>query len=106
MTKYKTNTIVTRDFSALTGPTGNIYEAVAIISKRARQVALRMKDDLDTKLADFVTQDTEEINEEEAAKEEQAEISRLYEKLPKPTTVATEEFLAGSLMYRYNEPEA
>lgn len=107
MTKYKTNTLVTRDFSALAGPTGNIYEAVAIISKRARQVALHMKDDLDKKLADFTTEDTEEIHDEEkAAKEEQAEITRLYEKIPKATTLATEEFLAGELMYRYTDPEA
>ena len=107
MTKYKTSALVTRDFSALTTPTGNIYEAVAIISKRARQVALHMKEDLDTKLADFVTEDTEEIHDEEkAAKQEQAEITRLYEKLPKPTTIATEEFLEGGLMYRYTEPEA
>lgn len=107
MTKYKTNTLVTRDFSALTAPTGNIYEAVAIISKRARQVALHMKEDLDKKLADFIIEDTEEIHDEEkAAKQEQAEITRLYEKLPKPTTTATDEFLEGKLMYRYNEPEA
>jgi DNA-directed RNA polymerase subunit K/omega len=81
MTKNKTSTLVTRDFSALNEPTSNIYEAVAIISKRARQVALHMKEDLDKKLADFVTDDIEEIHDEEkAAKQEQAEITRLYEK--------------------------
>jgi len=100
--KYKINTLITRDFSALTAPTGNLYEAVAIISKRARQVALHMKEDLDSKLADFISDDTEELQDEEkAAKQEQAEITRLYEKLPKPTTIATEEFLEGKLMYRH-----
>jgi DNA-directed RNA polymerase subunit K/omega len=100
--KYKINTLITRDFSALTAPTGNLYEAVAIISKRARQVALHMKEDLDSKLEDFISDDTEELQDEEkAAKQEQAEITRLYEKLPKPTTIATEEFLEGKLMYRY-----
>ncbi|MHB9148150.1 MAG: DNA-directed RNA polymerase subunit omega [Candidatus Amoebophilus sp.] len=104
--KYKINTLVTRDFSALTAPTSNVYEAVAIISKRARQVALHMKEDLDSKLVDFVSDDTEELQDEEkAAKQEQAEITRLYEKLPKPTTIATEEFLEGKLMYRHTEEE-
>ena len=99
--KYKINTLVTRDFSALTGPTGNIYEAVAIISKRARQAALHMKEDLDRKLEDFISEDMEEQDEEKASKQEQAEITRLYEKLPKPTTVATEEFFDDKIMYRY-----
>lgn len=104
--KYKVNTLITRDFSALTAPTGNLYEAVAIISKRARQVALHMKEDLDNKLADFITEDTDDVQDEEkAAKQEQAEITRLYEKLPKPTTIATEEFLDGKLMYRYADLE-
>jgi DNA-directed RNA polymerase subunit K/omega len=104
--KYKINTLVTRDFSALAAPTGNVYEAVAIISKRARQVAIHMKEDLDSKLSDFISDDTEELQDEEkAAKQEQAEITRLYEKLPKPTTIATEEFLEDRLMYRYPEEE-
>jgi len=104
--KYKINTLITRDFSKLTAPTGNIYEAVAIMSKRARQVALHMKEDLDTKLADFISDDTDDVQDEEkAAKQEQAEITRLYERLPKPTTIATEEFLDGKLMYRYADSE-
>ncbi|OJW68883.1 MAG: RNA polymerase Rpb6 [Candidatus Amoebophilus sp. 36-38] len=104
--KYKINTLITRDFSGLTAATGNLYEAVAIISKRARQVALHMKEDLDNKLADFISDDIEDLQDEEkAAKQEQAEITRLYEKLPKPTTIATEEFLEGKLMYRYADSE-
>eukprot|EP01132_Coremiostelium_polycephalum_P000148 gene148-200_t len=95
---------ITRDFSALTTPTGNVYEAVAIISKRARQVAIHMKEDLESKLADFAVDDMDDVQtEERATNQEQEEITRLYEKLPKPTTIATEEFLEDKLMYRYNE---
>ena len=107
--RYKTN-LTTRDFSALSGPTGNIYEAVAITAKRARQVAVRTKEELDNKLADLVSDDIDDQQiddqqlEEEKA-EEQAKISRLYEGMPKPTLIATEEFLRGKLMYRYPEPE-
>jgi DNA-directed RNA polymerase subunit K/omega len=100
--KNTTNTLVARDFLSLTAPTHNIYETVAIISKRARQLAMYMKEDLDRKLADFITEDIEEIQDEEkAGQEEQAAITRLYERLPKPIIVATEEFLAKELMYRY-----
>src|SRR3546814_18931279 len=67
--KYKINTLVTRDFSALTAPTGNLYEAVAVISKRARQVALHMKEDLDTKLEDFISDDTDELQDEKRSEE-------------------------------------
>jgi DNA-directed RNA polymerase subunit K/omega len=99
--RYKTSTLITRDFSALTEKTHNIYESVAIISKRARQVAVHMKEELDRKLADFITDDVEEIeNEAKAGEQEQAAITRLYEQFPKPTTVATEEFLDNKLMYR------
>lgn len=103
--KYKTN-LMTQDFAALIKPTGNIYEGIAIIAKRARQVATKSKEELDNKLVDFMVDDSDELQEEElAAKQEQAEITRLYEKMPKPTTVATQEFLDAKLMYRYPELE-
>jgi DNA-directed RNA polymerase subunit K/omega len=103
--KHKTN-LTTQDFSALSQPTGSVYEAVAIIAKRARQVAARSKEELDTKLVEFMADEHEELLEEEvAAKQEQAEITRLYERVPKPTTIATEEFLNGKLMYRYPDEE-
>lgn len=104
--KYKTN-LTTRDFSALSGATGNIYEAVAIIAKRAKQIAVRTKEELDNKLADFVSDDIDDqqLGKEKAEEQEQVEISRLYESMPKPTIIAPEEFLEGKLMYRYPEPE-
>jgi DNA-directed RNA polymerase subunit K/omega len=104
--KYKVNSLVTRDFSDLTAATDNIYESVAIISKRARQVALYLKEDLDRKLADFINDDLEELDEEEKLEEqEQAAITKLYEQLPKPVTMAIEEFLENKLMYRYPDEE-
>jgi DNA-directed RNA polymerase subunit K/omega len=103
--KHKPN-LTTQDFSALNKPTGNVYEAVTIIAKRARQIAARSKEELDNKLVDFMTDETDELQEEEVAgKQEQAEITRLYERMAKPTTVATDEFLADKLMYRYPEGE-
>jgi DNA-directed RNA polymerase subunit K/omega len=101
MKKIKINTIITRDFLALVEPTGNIYKSVAIISKRARQIALQTKEELHTKLVDFVSEEKDELEDEEkASKQEQAEITKLYERLPKPTTLATEEFLEDRLTYR------
>ena len=104
--RYKAN-LTTRDFSALSGPAGNVYEAVAIIAKRARQIAVRTKEELDNKLADLVSDDIDgqQLEEGKAEEQEQVEISRLYESMPKPTIIAAEEFLRGKLMYRYSEPE-
>lgn len=101
--KYKT-TLIARDLLALTEPTGNIYEAIAIIAKRARQIALRAKEELDSKLAVLGPADgvDQEINEDDLKK--RAAINSFYESVPKPTTTATEEFLAGELMHRYPEP--
>ena len=78
--------------------TGNIYETVTIISKRANQIAAEMKADLEKKLQEFATlnDNLEEISENR----EQIEISRYYEKLPKPTLIATEEYEEGKLAYR------
>ncbi|MCS6822046.1 MAG: DNA-directed RNA polymerase subunit omega [Microscillaceae bacterium] len=105
VSKYRNynSSLVTRDLEKLTEPTGNLYESVAIISRRARQIATKLKEELTTKLADFATAiDTlEEVHENK----EQIEISRSYEKLPKPTTIATEEFLEGKLIVKKVEPE-
>lgn len=101
--QYKTN-LITRDLSELSSPTGSIYEAVALITKRARQVAVITKEELDNKLADFVSDDTV-YDQEKAECQERVQISKLYESMPKPTTIATEEFLRGKLMYRYPDPE-
>ncbi|MBQ4279274.1 MAG: DNA-directed RNA polymerase subunit omega [Rikenellaceae bacterium] len=92
-----TNT-VTRKLTDLDTPTGNIYESVVIIAKRANQIASEVKQELTRKLADFSS--TSDSLEETFENREQIEISRYYERLPKPTLVATEEFLEGQVYFR------
>ena len=87
---------VTRDMMALSAQTGNVYETVCIIGKRANQIAVEMKKDLEKKLQEFASTDTlEEVSENR----EQIEISRFYEKLPKPTLIATQEYLEHKLYF-------
>ncbi len=88
--KAPSNT-VTRDVQELWKGTGNIYESVAIISKRANQISVEIKQDLSKKLAEFASYN--DSLEEVFENREQIEISRYYEKLPKPTLLATQEFL-------------
>lgn len=89
---------VTRDINQLTEPVGNVYETVAIIAKRANQISAGLKKELDTKLQDFsIPQDT---LDETFENKEQIEISRQYERLPKATLMATQEFIDGDLVYR------
>lgn len=95
------SSIVTRDLDQLAKPTGNIYESVVIISKRAKQIAVNIKEELNSKLAEFAT--TVDNLEEVFENREQIEISRFYERMPKPTSIATEEFLEGKLNYRLRE---
>ena len=78
--------------------TGNIYESVAIIGKRANQIAVEIKQDLSKKLAEFASYN--DSLEEVFENLEQREISRYYEKLPKPTMLATQEFIEGNIYYR------
>ena len=96
-----TNT-VTRTLSDLDAQTGNIYESVIIMAKRANQVAAEIKQELSRKLTEFsnVSDNLEETFENR----EQIEISRYYERLPKPVLVATEEFLADELSFA--EPDS
>jgi DNA-directed RNA polymerase subunit K/omega len=96
--------IITRDIDKIYTPTGNLYESVVIISKRARQIAVNLKEELNGKLADFAT--TVDNLEEVFENREQIEISKFYERMPKPTTTATEEFLEGKLTYRMREQGA
>lgn len=96
-TKAPKNT-VTRDINKLIEPVGNVYETVAILSKRANQISSSLKKELDAKLQDFsVPQDA---LDETFENKEQIEISRTYERLPKPTLIATKEFEDGELVYR------
>lgn len=92
------SSLITRDLDKIAGQTGNVYESVVIISKRARQIAVNIKEELNNKLAEFAT--TVDNLEEVFENREQIEISKFYERLPKPTTTATEEFLEEKLNYR------
>ncbi|MFZ1715942.1 MAG: DNA-directed RNA polymerase subunit omega, partial [Saprospiraceae bacterium] len=88
-----------RDIKAMAEKTGNLYETISIISKRANQLNMEIKKELHFKLEEFaVSSDTiEEVHENK----EQIEISKFYEKLPNSAILATEEFLEGALNYRY-----
>ncbi len=89
---------VTRDMIELSKDTGNVYETVCIIAKRSNQVAEQMKKDLEKKLKDFasLTDNLEEVLENR----EQIEISRYYEKLPKPTLIATQEYIEDRIHHK------
>ena len=78
--------------------TGNIYESVAIIAKRANQISLEIKQDLSKKLQEFASYN--DSLEEVFENREQIEISRYYEKLPKPSLLATEEFVEHNIYWR------
>ncbi len=95
--------IITRDLNILAKETENIYESVSVISKRARQISAKVKEELSSKLAEFAT--TVDNLEEIFENREQIEISRFYERMPKSTIVATEEYLDGELTFRYPEVE-
>lgn len=93
------SSIVTRDIERIAGPTGNVYESVVVISRRAKQIAVNLKEELNNKLAEFAT--TVDNLEEVFENREQIEISKFYERMPKPTSTATEEFLEGKLGHRF-----
>ena len=96
--------IVTRNMSEFANDTGNVYESIAIISKRANQISVKLKEELNGKLAEFAT--TVDNLEEVFENREQIEISKHYERLPKPTNLAIEEFLEGKITFRTLEEEA
>lgn len=89
---------ITRDIVDIDSKTGNIYEAIAIISKRSNQIALNMKEELNGKLAEFAT--TTDNLDEVFENREQIEISKFYESLPKPNALAMSEFLSDGTYYR------
>ncbi|HIR63190.1 MAG TPA: DNA-directed RNA polymerase subunit omega [Candidatus Coprenecus avistercoris] len=95
-----TNTI-TRNLSELAKPTGNIYETVMIIAKRANQISANVKQELSQKLEEF--SNYADTLEETFENREQIEISKHYERLPKPTLVAIEEFRNNEIYYRKAE---
>ncbi len=90
-------TTPTRDMNQMTEKVGNVYETVAIIGKRSNQIAASLKRELDSKLQDFST--PQEALEDNFENREQIEISRQYEVIPKPTLIATQEFIDDQLIY-------
>jgi DNA-directed RNA polymerase subunit K/omega len=95
--KAPSNTI-TRDLNSLAERTGNIYETIAIISKRSNQIQKEMKEELDKKLDEFAyyADNYEEVFENR----EQIEISKFYERLPKPVNIAMQEYLNEEIYFR------
>lgn len=95
--------ISARDIQSLAATTGNIYAALNVISSRARQLSVDIKNELHNKLEDFavVTETIEEIHENK----EQIEISKFYERLPNPTVIATMEYINGELDYRFKRED-
>lgn len=89
---------VTRNLNDLSQETGNIYESVVIIGKRANQIAAAMKDEISKKLQEFST--SNDNLEEVFENDEQIQISRYYERLPKPSLIATQEFVEGKVYFR------
>lgn len=89
---------VTRDLRELDEQTGNIYESLVIMGKRANQISNNIKEELHQKLSEFAS--SNDNLEEVFENREQIEISKHYEKLPKPSLVAIQEFLDGKVYYR------
>lgn len=92
------NSTVTRDLRDFDKQTDNIYESIVIISKRANQISVDVKEELNSKLAEFAS--TSDNLEEVFENREQIEISKYYERLPKPSLVAIDEFLNDRIYYR------
>ena len=92
------NSTVTRDVRELDKTTDNIYESIVIISKRANQIANNLKEELHGKLAEFAS--SNENLEEVFENREQIEISKHYERMPKPSLIAVDEFLHNKVYYR------
>ena len=101
---YNTNNSVeTRSLLDIKEKTGNLYESIAIISKRAAQINISLKEELHNKLEEFAshTDSLEEVHENK----EQIEISRAYERMPNPALLATQEFFEGKIYYRVSDQD-
>ena len=91
-------TTVTQNLMDFAEPTGNIYESVAIMGRRANQITADIKQDVGQKLKEFGSKN--DVLDEEFENREQIEISRFYERMAKPTLIAEQEFLDGKIYYR------
>lgn len=90
--------VETKSLNSIEGKTGNIYESIVVVSKRASQIAVKTKEELHSKLSDFAS--TSDNLEEVHENREQIEISKHYEKMPNPTLQATQEFLEDKVYFR------
>ena len=97
------NNVETKSLDEIKSKTGNIYESIAIMSKRANQINISLKEELHNKLDEFAshTDSLEEIHENK----EQIEISRAYERMPNPALLATQEFLDDKVYFRKGEDQ-
>ena len=95
------NMAETKNLTDIKNKTGNLYESIAIIAKRANQINITLKEELHNKLEEFAshTDSLEEIHENK----EQIEISRAYERMPNPALLATQEFMEDKVYHRRNE---
>lgn len=91
-------TTITRDVNLLDKETGNVYESVHILGKRANQIAVEVKEELSAKLEEFTIsgENLEEVYENR----EQIEVSKFYERMPKPSAIAIEEMMEGRIVFR------
>jgi DNA-directed RNA polymerase subunit K/omega len=98
-----TNNVETKSLDDIKKKTGNIYESIAIIGKRANQINISLKEELHNKLEEFAshTDSLEEIHENK----EQIEISKAYERMPNPALLATQEFMEDKIYYRKNDDD-
>lgn len=94
------NSTVTRDVNSMSGET-NVYELINILSKRADQIGVELKEELNAKLEEFAS--TSDNLEEIFENREQIEISKFYEKLPKPALIAAQEWEDKQIYYRRPE---
>ena len=92
------NSTVTRDVRSLDVTPENVYESIVVISKRANQIASTIKEELNNKLQEFAS--SNDNLEEVFENREQIEISKYYERMPKPTLLATQEFLEDKIYHR------
>lgn len=95
--------IVTRDLDKVAERTGNIYESIHIVGQRAKQISTNLKEELNNKLSEFAS--TVDNLEEVFENKEQIEISKFYERMPKPSTLSMEEFMEGKVYHRYPDQE-
>ena len=97
------NVVETKNLMDIKSKTGNLYESIAVISKRANQINISLKEELHNKLEEFAshTDSLEEIHENK----EQIEISKAYERMPNPALLASQEFMEDKIYFRKNDED-